>query len=589
MTTTGKIVAVNGNMITVAFDGAVAQNEVGYALCGDKRLMAEIVRVRGTRCDMQVLDATTDLMADDTVEFSGELLAAELGPGMLTQVYDGLQNPLADLAKEAAKISKDAAYFLQRGMYLPGLPRDRKWDFHPTAQVGAKVTAGDFLGWVTEGIFDNKTMPGHKIMVPFALRGVYTVKSLAPAGDYTVTEDIATLTDANGKDVKVQMMQRWPVKVPIKCFVERLEPTETLETTVRTIDTFFPVAVGGTYCIPGPFGAGKTVLQQTTARYAKVDVVISAACGERAGEVVETLKEFPEIKDPKTGQSLMKRTIIICNTSSMPVASREASVYTAVTLAEYFRQMGLNVLVLADSTSRWAQAMRELSGRLEEIPGEEAFPAYLESRIAAFYERAGRVKLKDGSCGSVTIGGTVSPAGGNFDEPVTQATLKVVGGFHGLSRARSDARRYPAIDPLDSWSHYNSVIEQDRVEAARKILRKGNEVGQMMKVVGEEGTSLADFTTYLKSEFLDAVYLQQNAFSDADATTPVARQKVMFEIVEKALLSDYTLATKEEMRKFFMDLQQTFIDWNDVPFGDSRFDTGKAALEAKISEAAKVA
>ena len=589
MTTTGKIVAVNGNMITVAFDGAVAQNEVGYAVLGDKRLMAEIVRVRGTRCDMQVFDATTDLMVDDTVEFSGELLAAELGPGMLTQVYDGLQNPLADLAKEAAKISKDAAYFLQRGMYLPGLPRDRKWDFHPTAQVGAKVTAGDFLGWVTEGIFDNQTMPGHKLMVPFALRGVYTVKSLAPAGDYTVTETIATLTDANGKDVKVQMMQRWPVKVPIKCFVERLEPTETLETTVRTIDTFFPVAVGGTYCIPGPFGAGKTVLQQTTARYAKVDVVISAACGERAGEVVETLKEFPEIKDPKTGQSLMKRTIIICNTSSMPVASREASVYTAVTLAEYFRQMGLNVLVLADSTSRWAQAMRELSGRLEEIPGEEAFPAYLESRIAAFYERAGRVKLKDGSCGSVTIGGTVSPAGGNFDEPVTQATLKVVGGFHGLSRARSDARRYPAIDPLDSWSHYNSVIEQDRVEAARKILRKGNEVGQMMKVVGEEGTSLADFTTYLKSEFLDAVYLQQNAFSDADATTPVARQKVMFEIVEKALLSDYTLATKEEMRKFFMDLQQTFIDWNDVPFGDSRFDTGKAALEAKISEAAKVA
>ena len=589
MTTTGKIVAVNGNMITVAFDGAVAQNEVGYAVLGDKRLMAEIVRVRGTRCDMQVFDATTDLMVDDTVEFSGELLAAELGPGMLTQVYDGLQNPLADLAQEAAKISKDAEYFLQRGMYLPGLPRDRKWDFHPTAQVGAKVTAGDFLGWVTEGIFDNQTMPGHKIMVPFARRGVYTVKSLAPAGDYTVTETIATLTDANGKDVKVQMMQRWPVKVPIKCFVERLEPTETLETTVRTIDTFFPVAVGGTYCIPGPFGAGKTVLQQTTARYAKVDVVISAACGERAGEVVETLKEFPEIKDPKTGQSLMKRTTIICNTSSMPVASREASVYTAVTLAEYFRQMGLNVLVLADSTSRWAQAMRELSGRLEEIPGEEAFPAYLESRIAAFYERAGRVKLKDGSCGSVTIGGTVSPAGGNFDEPVTQATLKVVGGFHGLSRARSDARRYPAIDPLDSWSHYNSVIEQDRVEAARKILRKGNEVGQMMKVVGEEGTSLADFTTYLKSEFLDAVYLQQNAFSDADATTPVARQKVMFEIVEKALLSDYTLATKEEMRKFFMDLQQTFIDWNDVPFGDSRFDTGKAALEAKISEAAKVA
>ena len=585
--TTGKIAAVNGNMITVRFDGAVAQNEVGYALLGDKRLMAEIVRVRGEKADMQVFDATTDLEIGSSVEFSGELLAAELGPGMLAQVYDGLQNPLADLAKEAAKISKDAEYFLQRGMYLPGLPRDRKWDFHPTAKPGARLTAGEPVGWVTEGIFDNKSMPGHKIMVPFALRGVWTLKDIAPAGDYTVTDDIATLVDADGREKKIQMMQRWPVKVPIKCFVERLEPTETLETTVRTIDTFFPVAVGGTYCIPGPFGAGKTVLQQTTARYAKVDIVISAACGERAGEVVETLKEFPEITDPKTGQSLMKRTIIICNTSSMPVASREASVYTAVTLAEYFRQMGLNVLVLADSTSRWAQAMRELSGRLEEIPGEEAFPAYLESRIAAFYERAGRVRLKDGATGSVTIGGTVSPAGGNFDEPVTQATLKVVGGFHGLSRARSDARRYPAIDPLDSWSHYNSVIEQSKVERARAILRKGNEVGQMMKVVGEEGTSLSDFTTYLKAEFLDAVYLQQNAFSESDATTPVERQKIMFDIVEKALLSEYKFAEKDETRKFFMDLQQTFTDWNDKPRESAEFETGRRDLVAKIEAAAK--
>ncbi|MBQ6457939.1 MAG: V-type ATP synthase subunit A [Kiritimatiellae bacterium] len=585
--TTGKIAAVNGNMITVRFDGAVAQNEVGYALLGDKRLMAEIVRVRGEKADMQVFDATTDLEIGSSVEFSGELLAAELGPGMLAQVYDGLQNPLADLAKEAAKISKDAEYFLQRGMYLPGLPRDRKWDFHPTAKPGARLTAGEPVGWVTEGIFDNKSMPGHKIMVPFALRGVWTLKDIAPSGDYTVTDDIATLVDADGREKKIQMMQRWPVKVPIKCFVERLEPTETLETTVRTIDTFFPVAVGGTYCIPGPFGAGKTVLQQTTARYAKVDIVISAACGERAGEVVETLKEFPEITDPKTGQSLMKRTIIICNTSSMPVASREASVYTAVTLAEYFRQMGLNVLVLADSTSRWAQAMRELSGRLEEIPGEEAFPAYLESRIAAFYERAGRVRLKDGTTGSVTIGGTVSPAGGNFDEPVTQATLKVVGGFHGLSRARSDARRYPAIDPLDSWSHYNSVIEQSKVERARAILRKGNEVGQMMKVVGEEGTSLSDFTTYLKAEFLDAVYLQQNAFSESDATTPVERQKIMFDIVEKALLSEYKFAEKDETRRFFMDLQQTFIDWNDKPRESAEFETGRRDLVAKIEAAAK--
>ena len=585
MITTGKIVAVNGNMTSVAFDGAVAQNEVGYIILGDKRLMAEIVRVRGTVCDMQVFDATTDLTVGDKVEFSGELLAAELGPGMLAQVYDGLQNPLSGLAKEAAKISADAEYFLQRGIYLPGLPRDRKWDWHPTAKIGERVSAGDVLGWVTEGIFDNKTMPGHKIMVPFAFRGSFTVKELAAEGDYTVVEDIATLTDSNGKDVKVQMLQRWPVKVPVKCFVERLAPTETLETTVRTIDTFFPVAVGGTYCIPGPFGAGKTVLQQTTARYAKVDIVISAACGERAGEVVETLKEFPEIVDPKTGQSLMKRTIIICNTSSMPVASREASVYTAVTLAEYFRQQGLNVLVLADSTSRWAQAMRELSGRLEEIPGEEAFPAYLESRIAAFYERAGRVRLKNGDIGSVTIGGTVSPAGGNFDEPVTQATLKVVGGFHGLSRARSDARRYPAIDPLDSWSKYNSVIDQDRVEKARSILRKGNEIGQMMKVVGEEGTSLEDFTTYLKGEFLDAVYLQQNAFSDADASTPVERQKVMFDMMEKVLATEFEFPEKDATRKFMLALQQAFIDWNDKPFASEEFETAKAELLRKIDEA----
>ena len=578
---TGKIVAVNGNMITVAFDGAVAQNEVGYAVLGDRKLMAEIVRVRGTRCDMQVFESTSELMVDDRVEFSGNLLAAELGPGILTQVYDGLQNPLPELAKEVEeKEGLQRSFFLQRGMYLPGLPRERKWDWHPTAKPGARLTAGEELGWVTEGIFH------HKIMVPFAFAGVWTVESLAPAGDYTVVDDIGTLRGPDGRETKVQMMQRWPVKVPIKCYLERLAPVETLVTSVRTIDTFFPVAVGGTYCIPGPFGAGKTVLQQTTARYAKVDVVVSAACGERAGEVVEMLKEFPELDDPRTGKKLMDRTVIICNTSSMPVASREASVYTAVTLAEYYRQMGLNVLVLADSTSRWAQAMRELSGRLEEIPGEEAFPAYLESRIAAFYERAGRVKLKDGSVGSVTIGGTVSPAGGNFDEPVTQATLKVVGGFHGLSRARSDARRYPAIDPLDSWSHYPPVIDSARVERARAILRKGNEVGQMMKVVGEEGTSLADFAVYLKSEFLDTVYLQQNAFSEVDASTPEDRQKTMFDVVEKALLAEYGFATKDDMRAFFMSLQQAFIDWNNIKSDTPEFASARDALVAKIEEAA---
>ena len=574
--TTGKIVGVNGNMIIVAFDGAVAQNEVGYACLEDGgkklRLMSEIVRIRGKFADMQVYESTNGLEIGDTVEFTGDLLTAELGPGLLRQIYDGLQNPLPELAAQCG-------HFLQRGTYLHALPRDVKWAFTPKAKPGDRLTAGETIGSVPEGIFE------HRIMVPFAFQGVYTVKSVKPAGDYTVEEEIAVLTDADGNDRPVRMYQRWPVKLPITCFKERLMPTQTMVTRIRPIDTFFPVALGGTYCIPGPFGAGKTVLQQTTARYADVDIVISAACGERAGEVVETLKEFPVLKDPRTGRTLMDRTVIICNTSSMPVAAREASVYTAVTIAGYYRMMGLNVLLLADSTSRWAQALRELSGRLEEIPGEEAFPAYLESLIAGFYERAGLVRLKDGSVGSVTIGGTVSPAGGNFDEPVTQATLKVVGAFHGLSRARSDARRYPAIDPLESWSKYKSVIEHERVERLRGILRSGNDVGQMMKVVGEEGTSLADFTTYLKAEFLDAVYLQQNAFSESDATTPVARQKVMFDIVEKALLGEYSIDDKADMRKFFMDLQQTFIDWNDKPFESDEFKGLKAELEKKISAA----
>jgi len=351
------------------------------------------------------------------------------------------------------------------------------------------------------------------------------------------------------------------------------------------VDTFFPVALGGTYCIPGPFGAGKTVLQQITSRYADVDIVVLAACGERAGEVVETLREFPVLADPRTGKTLMDRTIIICNTSSMPVAAREASVYTAVTLASYYRQMGLHVLLLADSTSRWAQALRELSGRLEEIPGEEAFPAYLESLIANFYERAGLVRLKDGSTGSVTIGGTVSPAGGNFDEPVTQATLKVVGAFHGLSRARSDARRFPAIDPLESWSKYKSVIDKDRVETLRKILRAGNDVSQMMKVVGEEGTSIQDFQVYLKGEFLDAVYLQQNAFNEVDAATPAERQCEMFDAVEKVMLGDYPFTEKSAARKFFQGVIQAFIDWNQTPADVPEYAARRDAIVKMAEEA----
>jgi V/A-type H+-transporting ATPase subunit A len=577
--TTGKIVGVNGNMITVAFENAVAQNEVGYACLRSpdgsvQRLMSEIVRIRGKLADMQVFEDTRDLAVNDTVEFSGNLLAAELGPGLLKQIYDGLQNPLPQLAQQCG-------FFLQRGTYLDALDRQATWAFTPTAKPGDRLTAGEKIGTVPEGIFN------HWIMVPFIFRGTYTVKSVAPSGSYTVEQDIAVLTDEEGIDHTVQMMQRWPVKLPITCFAERLKPVDTMTTRIRPVDTFFPVALGGTYCIPGPFGAGKTVLQQITSRYADVDIVVLAACGERAGEVVETLREFPELKDPRTGKTLMDRTVIICNTSSMPVAAREASVYTGVTIATYYRQMGLNVLLLADSTSRWAQALRELSGRLEEIPGEEAFPAYLESLIASFYERAGLVRLKDGSTGSVTIGGTVSPAGGNFDEPVTQATLKVVGAFHGLSRARSDARRFPAIDPLESWSKYKSIMESDRVERLRKILQSGNNVAQMMKVVGEEGTSTPDFLIYLKAELLDAVYLQQNAFNEIDAATPADRQREMFGVVEKAMLAEYPFKDKAVARKFFQSLTQTFIDWNQTALDSPEFATRRDAIVKTIAEAAR--
>jgi V/A-type H+-transporting ATPase subunit A len=402
----------------------------------------------------------------------------------------------------------------------------------------------------------------HRIMVPFNRYGTYTVKSIASEGDYVVTDQVAVLEDANGNEVPVTMMFEWPVKRAITNYEERLKPTEQLITKVRIIDTFLPVARGGTFCVPGPFGAGKTVLQQVMSRNAEVDIVIVAACGERAGEVVETLKEFPELIDPRTGKTLMERTVIICNTSSMPVAAREASVYTAVTIAEYYRQMGLNILLLADSTSRWAQAMREMSGRLEEIPGEEAFPAYLESVIASFYERAGLVRLNDGSTGSVTIGGTVSPAGGNFEEPVTQATLKVVGAFHGLSRDRANARKYPSIHPLDSWSKYEGAIDSAKTEYARSVLFRGNEVGQMMKVVGEEGTSLEDYLVYLKSEFIDAVYLQQDSFDPVDASVSKERQEYIFSILLDIITASFDLSSQKDARNYFNDLRQNFKDFN---------------------------
>ncbi len=572
MSSKGVITGINGNLITVRFEGAVALNEVAYAKTEAVRLMCEIVRIRDRLADLQVFEDTIGLRVGDEVEFTGELLSVELGPGLLSQIYDGLQNPLPQLAEQCG-------FFLQRGMYLDALPRDRKWRFTAAVEPGATVRAGDALGSVPEGIFE------HRIMVPFDVPGRHTVETIASEGEYTVTQPIATLRAENGQTREVTMLQRWPVKVPIDAYEERLRPEQTLSTQTRAIDTFFPVAVGGTFCVPGPFGAGKTVLQQTTSRYADVDIVIYAACGERAGEVVEMLREFPQLSDPRTGKTLMDRTIIICNTSSMPVAAREASVYTAVTLAAYYRQMGLDVLLLADSTSRWAQALREMSGRLEEIPGEEAFPAYLESVVASFYERAGRVRLRDGSIGSVTIGGAVSPAGGNFDEPVTQSTIKVVGAFHGLSRARSDARRYPAIDPLDSWSHYRSVCDSEQVELVRAALRRGNDVAQMMKVVGEEGTAQADFVAYLKSELVDMVYLQQNSFHDIDGACSVERQRHVFGVLSGIVEAPMQFDDRPTARTFFQKLTQTMRDWNYQPMDDAGFAETEQRIRTMVSEA----
>ncbi len=569
---TGRVVGINGNMLSVAFDGDVSMNEICYVSVGESKLKSEVIRIKGKVAQIQVYEMTNGIRCGDAVEFTGEMLSAQLGPGLLGQIYDGLQNPLPVLAEKAG-------WFLERGIYADSLNTEKKWAFTPTAKVGDVLRAGEYIGTVPEGAFT------HKIFIPFYLQGCYTVSSIAAPGEYTITETVAVITDERGRNIDVSLSFRWPVKRAIKCYAERLAPTETMQTKVRLVDSFFPVAKGGTYCTPGPFGAGKTVLQHTTSKYADVDIVIIAACGERAGEVVETLTEFPELTDPKTGRSLMERTIIICNTSSMPVASREASVYTSVTLAEYYRQMGLHVLLLADSTSRWAQALREMSGRLEEIPGEEAFPAYLESYIASFYERAGYVRLPDGSTGSVTIGGTVSPAGGNFEEPVTQATLKVVGAFHGLSRERSDARKYPAIDPLISWSKYKGVIDEKKTAFCKRIIDHGHEVASMMKVVGEEGTSLDDYIVYLKEEMLDAVYLQQNSFDLVDANCGTARQRYVIDKLVTVLGSDYELVDQDAARNFFNHLRQKFIDWNYSEFESESFRQIEAEIDRLYRDA----
>ncbi|MEZ6150347.1 MAG: V-type ATP synthase subunit A [Pirellulaceae bacterium] len=563
-----SVTAVNGNIVSIEVpDGHIVKNEVAYVCLGDKRLKSEVLRVYGNEADLQVFEDTEGVRVGNGVELSHQLLSASLGPGLLGCVFDGLQNPLETLA------NRDG-FFLQRGHYADSLDRSHKWSFVPLRRTGERLRAGDILGTVQERGVE------HKIMVPFNLSGQAELTWIQ-GGSFTVDEPIARIRDAQGER-PLKMLQEWPVRVPLPAdllqrqLVQRKYPSEPLVTTIRTIDTFFPIARGGTACIPGPFGAGKTVLQTLIARYSAVDVVIVVACGERAGEVVDTINEFSQAQDPRGGGSLMDRTVIICNTSSMPVAAREASIYTGITLGEYYRQMGLDVLLLADSTSRWAQAMRETTGRLEEIPGEEAFPAYLDSAIKGVYERAGVLTTRDGSLGSLTMIGTVSPAGGNFEEPVTQSTLGTVKTFLGLSYERAYKRFYPAIDPLLSWSRYREQLREyldrelapdwtDSIKALLELLRQSNAIYQMMQVTGEEGISLADFVIYQKAQFVDTAYLQQDAFDPVDAATPMDRQRTMLMLLRDVTEREFMFESKEEARDFFVRITNTFRNLNFSP------------------------
>ncbi len=584
--TGASVTAVNGNIVSIEVpDGHIIKNEVAYVCLGDKRLKSEVLRVYGNEADLQVFEDTEGVKVGDGVELTHHLLSASLGPGLLGCVFDGLQNPLETLA------NRDG-FFLQRGHYADSLDRSHKWSFVPLRRTGERLRAGDVLGTVQERGVE------HKIMVPFNLSGQAELTWIQ-GGSFTIDETIARIRDAQGER-PLTMRQEWPVRVPLPAdllqrqLVQRKYPSEPLVTTIRTIDTFFPIARGGTACIPGPFGAGKTVLQTLIARYSAVDVVIVVACGERAGEVVDTINEFSQAQDPRGGGSLMDRTVIICNTSSMPVAAREASIYTGITLGEYYRQMGLDVLLLADSTSRWAQAMRETSGRLEEIPGEEAFPAYLDSAIKGVYERAGVITARDGSLGSLTMIGTVSPAGGNFEEPVTQSTLGTVKTFLGLSYDRAYKRFYPAIDPLLSWSRYREQLQEhlDRVldagwtagtERLLELLRRADAINQMMQVTGEEGISLEDFVTLQKANFLDTVYLQQDAFDPVDVATPMDRQQTMLGVVKDVTQREFLFSDKDEARDFFVRITNSFRNLNYSATGSSDYEKFLSSIQSMLS------
>ena len=584
MKTTGRVNGIISNIVIVKADGAVGQNEICYVHTGDTRMMAEVIKVIGDAAYVQVFDSTRGLKIGDPVEFEGHMLEATLAPGILSRNYDGLQNDL----------EKMDGLFISRGSITDPIDYDKTWEFKPLAKAGDKVSAASWLGEVKE------QWVAHKIMVPFVMTGSYTVKSVAPAGEYRVTDTIAVVTDAQGQDHDITMVQKWPVKQAVRCYDEKPRPSRVMETGVRAIDTFNPLAEGGTGFIPGPFGAGKTVLQHAISKQAEADVIIIVACGERANEVVEIFAEFPELVDPRTGHKLMERTIIVCNTSNMPVAAREASVYTGMTIGEYYRAMGLKVLVMADSTSRWAQALREMSNRLEELPGQDAFPMDLSAIISNFYSRAGLVKLTNGQTGSVTFLGTVSPAGGNLKEPVTESTKKAARCFYALSQGRADSKRYPAIDPLESYSKYleypeireylDEHIEPDWVDlvyAGKTIVQRGKEANDQINILGDDGVPVEYHERFWKSELIDFVILQQDAFDDIDANCPIERQKMMYKMVLDICRKDFAFAAFEECSQFFKGLINLFRQMNYSQWQSEKFNGYLKQIEEYVSEKTK--
>jgi V/A-type H+/Na+-transporting ATPase subunit A len=578
---TGKVVGIIANLVIVKYEGPVSQNEVCYVMHDGNALMAELIKVQDGKAYIQVFESTRGLKIGAEVEFQSHMLEATLGPGILSRNYDGLMHDLNTMS----------GIFLQRGEYTDALDREKEWDFEPTAETGTDLAAGDWLGLVKENAVD------HRIMVPFSLEGKFQLKSLAKAGSYRVDDTIAVLTASDGKEIEVSMVQKWPIKQTVRAYRDKPRPYRLLETGVRTMDTLNPIVEGGTGFIPGPFGSGKTVMQHAISKQAEADIVVVAACGERANEVVELFKEFPTLEDPWTGRKLMERTVIIANTSNMPVAAREASVYTAMTIAEYYRAMGLKVLMLADSTSRWAQALREMSNRLEELPGPDAFPMDLSAIISSFYARAGIVNLNNGKTGSITFIGTVSPAGGNLKEPVTEATRKAARCFYALSQQRADSKRYPAIDPIDSYSKYleypelqQTLNEQiapdwvDKVERLKNILRRGKEAAEQINILGDDGVTMDTHLIYWRSEVADAVLLQQDAFDPVDARTPLKRQHYMLNAILDICGTNFDFDSYEEVNPYFKRIINQFRQMNYSEFESEKFKEFESGLEEIISE-----